>query len=324
MGGIVNGIAYHGGLHPVRGTFLTFSDYMRGCVRLAALSGLPRHLRLDPRLGGARRGRADPPAGRALRGAAGDPEPVVRPARRRERDRRRLGARRRADASGPVALALTRQKLPTLPGTAELRPRGRRRGGYVAARGVHRGGRRHARPHPHRHRLRAPARRRRRRGARGRGDRRPASSSLPCWERVRGPGRRLPRGGPAAGGPATRHRRGRRLARLGALGRRRGRDRRPRPLRRVGPGRHDLRRSSASPPSASTDVGRDVSSATVFAAGSASRPGRPRHAAVRLAGADARHRPGHSDVPDGGSAVVPCLRRPRCASPSPPTTPAPT
>ncbi len=36
-------------------------------------------LRVDPRLGGTRRGRSDPPAGRALRSAAGNPQPVVRP-----------------------------------------------------------------------------------------------------------------------------------------------------------------------------------------------------------------------------------------------------
>ena len=40
MGAIANGIAYHGGLLPYVGTFLNFSDYMRGAVRLAALSGL--------------------------------------------------------------------------------------------------------------------------------------------------------------------------------------------------------------------------------------------------------------------------------------------
>ena len=40
MGGIANGIAYHGGFIPYVGTFLNFSDYMRGSVRLAALSGL--------------------------------------------------------------------------------------------------------------------------------------------------------------------------------------------------------------------------------------------------------------------------------------------
>ncbi len=38
MGGIVNGMAVHGGLIPYGGTFLVFSDYMRGAVRLSALS----------------------------------------------------------------------------------------------------------------------------------------------------------------------------------------------------------------------------------------------------------------------------------------------
>ncbi|MEO8571849.1 MAG: transketolase, partial [Chloroflexota bacterium] len=40
MGGIANGIAYHAGFMPYCATFLTFSDYMRGSVRLASLSGL--------------------------------------------------------------------------------------------------------------------------------------------------------------------------------------------------------------------------------------------------------------------------------------------
>jgi transketolase len=41
MGGILNGMAYHGGLIPYGGTFLVFSDYMRPAVRLAAMSHLP-------------------------------------------------------------------------------------------------------------------------------------------------------------------------------------------------------------------------------------------------------------------------------------------
>ena len=41
MGGIVNGIALHGLTKPFGGTFLVFSDYMRGAVRLAALMNLP-------------------------------------------------------------------------------------------------------------------------------------------------------------------------------------------------------------------------------------------------------------------------------------------
>jgi transketolase len=42
MGAIVNGAAAHGGLvKPYGSTFLMFSDYMRGSVRLSALMGLP-------------------------------------------------------------------------------------------------------------------------------------------------------------------------------------------------------------------------------------------------------------------------------------------
>ncbi|MDP5182450.1 transketolase [Blastococcus sp. BMG 814] len=41
MGAVMNGIALHGGTRVYGGTFLTFSDYMRGAVRLAALMQLP-------------------------------------------------------------------------------------------------------------------------------------------------------------------------------------------------------------------------------------------------------------------------------------------
>ena len=41
MGGILNGIALHGLSKPFGGTFLVFSDYMRGAVRLTALMNLP-------------------------------------------------------------------------------------------------------------------------------------------------------------------------------------------------------------------------------------------------------------------------------------------
>ncbi len=40
MGSLMVGMALHGGLIPFGGTFLTFSDYMRPSIRLAALSGL--------------------------------------------------------------------------------------------------------------------------------------------------------------------------------------------------------------------------------------------------------------------------------------------
>lgn len=38
MGGIINGMAHHKGVHPYGGTFLNFSDYMRGAIRLTALA----------------------------------------------------------------------------------------------------------------------------------------------------------------------------------------------------------------------------------------------------------------------------------------------
>ena len=134
MGGVSNGIAYHGGFIPYAGTFLTFSDYMRGSVRLAALSGLhvvyvwthdsvglgedgPTHqpvehyaaLRAMPNLWFIRPGDANEAAAAwavALERGAESP-------------------------SGPIGLSLTRQKLPTLPGTAEMASDGVRRGGYI-------------------------------------------------------------------------------------------------------------------------------------------------------------------------------------------------
>jgi transketolase len=41
MGAIANGLAYHGGLRPFCATFMVFSDYMRGAIRVAAIAKLP-------------------------------------------------------------------------------------------------------------------------------------------------------------------------------------------------------------------------------------------------------------------------------------------
>ena len=41
MGGVLSGMALHKGLRPYGGTFLVFADYMRPSIRLAALMGLP-------------------------------------------------------------------------------------------------------------------------------------------------------------------------------------------------------------------------------------------------------------------------------------------
>ena len=76
MGGAVNGMAGHGGIvRPYGSTFLQFADYMRGSIRLSALTGLDGAWVYTHDSVGLGRGRPDPPAGRAPRRAARDPGP---------------------------------------------------------------------------------------------------------------------------------------------------------------------------------------------------------------------------------------------------------
>ena len=130
MGGIANGIAYHGGLLPYAGTFLTFSDYMRGAVRLAALSGLHViYVWTHDSVGLGEDGPTHQPVEHyaALRAI---PELwLLRPGDANETAAAWAVAVGRRD--GPVALALSRQKLPILDGTAALARDGVARGGYV-------------------------------------------------------------------------------------------------------------------------------------------------------------------------------------------------
>ena len=132
MGAIANGLAYHGGFLPYAGTFLTFSDYMRGAVRIAALAGLHVvYVWTHDSVGLGEDGPTHQPVEHyaALRAMPnlwfvrpGDPNETVAAWR--------LAAERR---DGPVALALSRQKVPVLAGTAEMAVEGLRRGGYVLA-----------------------------------------------------------------------------------------------------------------------------------------------------------------------------------------------
>jgi len=136
MGGIVNGIAYHGGFLPYAATFLTFSDYMRGAVRLAALSGLHvTYVWTHDSVGLGEDGPTHQPVEHyaALRAIPnlwfvrpGDPNEAVAAWA--------MAVERTSIAGtepGPVGIAFTRQKLPTLPGTGERARDGVRRGGYV-------------------------------------------------------------------------------------------------------------------------------------------------------------------------------------------------
>lgn len=136
MGAIANGIACHGGLLPYAATFLTFSDYMRGAVRLAALSRLHvTYVWTHDSVGLGEDGPTHQPVEHyaALRAIPG--LWFVRPGDANEAAAAwALAVERPAIAGaghGPVGLALTRQKLPTLPGTRERAREGVRRGGYV-------------------------------------------------------------------------------------------------------------------------------------------------------------------------------------------------
>jgi transketolase len=130
MGGIANGIAYHGGLRPYAATFLTFSDYMRGSVRIAALTGLPVvYVWTHDSVGLGEDGPTHQPVEHYAALRAIPNLWFLRPADANETSAAWALALERT--AGPTALALTRQKLPVLAGTAELAREGVRRGGYV-------------------------------------------------------------------------------------------------------------------------------------------------------------------------------------------------
>ncbi len=130
MGGIANGIACHGGFIPYCATFLTFSDYMRGSVRLAALSGLHViYVWTHDSVGLGEDGPTHQPVEHYAALRAIPNLWFIRPGDANETSAAWALAVARRD--GPVALSLTRQKLTTLPETAERARAGVARGGYV-------------------------------------------------------------------------------------------------------------------------------------------------------------------------------------------------
>jgi transketolase len=133
MGGAANGIAYHGGFIPYAGTFLNFSDYMRGSVRLAALAGLHViYVWTHDSVGLGEDGPTHQPIEHYTALRAMPNLWFVRPGDANEATAAwRVAIQRRG---GPIALSLTRQKLPTLEGTAALAGDGVARGGYVLRR----------------------------------------------------------------------------------------------------------------------------------------------------------------------------------------------
>jgi len=132
MGAILNGLALHGGVRPVGSTFLIFSDYMRPPVRLAALSDLPViYVFTHDSIGLGEDGPTHQPIEQLASLRAVPNLVVIRPADATET----VEAWRMAilSRSGPVALVLTRQKVPVIDRAKYAPANGVRLGGYVLA-----------------------------------------------------------------------------------------------------------------------------------------------------------------------------------------------
>jgi transketolase len=129
MTSIVNGMAMHGGVVPFSATFFCFADYSRPGLRIGALMrARALHIFTHDSVGLGEDGPTHQPVEHlwSLRVMPG--MTVIRPGDANET----VGAYRVAlRRPGPVALVLTRQKLPTLDQPAELLRDGVGRGGYV-------------------------------------------------------------------------------------------------------------------------------------------------------------------------------------------------
>ncbi len=132
MAAIVNGMAAHGGTIPFGATFLTFSDYLRPALRLAALMGLHViHVFTHDSIALGEDGPTHQPVEQLAALRAIPNLVVIRPGDANEAAvawRVALEMRSR-----PVALVLSRQNLPILDRESFAPADGVRRGGYILA-----------------------------------------------------------------------------------------------------------------------------------------------------------------------------------------------
>ena len=138
MGAILNGIALSGGTRPYGGTFLVFSDYMRGSVRLSALMEVPvTYVWTHDSIGLGEDGPTHQPIEHLWALRAIPHLEVIRPADANETV---VAWRTVLERARPAALCLTRQNLPVLDRSASngqgLESAEKvTRGGYVLASG---------------------------------------------------------------------------------------------------------------------------------------------------------------------------------------------
>jgi transketolase len=129
MGAILNGAALHGLVKPFAGTFLVFSDYMRGAVRLSALMQLPvTYVWTHDSIGLGEDGPTHQPVEHlaALRTIPG--LDVIRPADANEVSACWVEIIKRGK---PAGLALSRQNLPVIDRSKYESTSGSKYGAYV-------------------------------------------------------------------------------------------------------------------------------------------------------------------------------------------------
>jgi len=128
MGSLMNGMAVSS-LLPAGGTFFVFSDYMRGAVRLAALSGYKTaFVWTHDSVGLGEDGPTHQPVEHLASLRAMPGLRLIRPADANEVSQ---AWRVHVDGTGPTALILTRQPVPVLVGSAERAADGVPRGAYT-------------------------------------------------------------------------------------------------------------------------------------------------------------------------------------------------
>ena len=131
MAAVMNGLALHGGFIPYGGTFMVFSDYMRNAIRLAALMQLRAiYVLTQDSIGVGEDGPTHQPVEHLASLRAMPNLLVFRPADSVET--MESWALALANDSGPSALALSRQNLPTLR-TVHTGENLTAKGGYVLA-----------------------------------------------------------------------------------------------------------------------------------------------------------------------------------------------
>ena len=130
MGSILNGMALHGGVIPYGGTFLIFSDYMRPAIRLAAMMGLQViYIFTHDSIGLGEDGPTHQPIEQLAALRAIPNLTVIRPCDANETaEAWRFALENR---KGPIALALTRQDVPTLDRDKFASAQGLHRGAYI-------------------------------------------------------------------------------------------------------------------------------------------------------------------------------------------------